>query len=168
MQCLRREEEAREYERMVNPPRAAETFPQRFPNSRSAKLFPTSAADVGDDDEVSYNDVNRQMTVIINILVSIIACSVALWIAARHWTTPSRLALSMAGSILIAIAETVVYSGYLRRVRESRAKNKKEVEVKEIIKTWVIGDEKEEKSEPIPIQPMSTNDNASRRRKTGK
>ncbi len=139
MARLRREEEDRVYERMINPPLPKETFPQRFPHSPHNNLFPPSQMDVGEDDEISFADINRQMALIINIIISIVACSVALWLAARHWSTPSRLGLSMGGSGMIGIAEVVIYAGYLRRLKEARDKGKKEVELKEIVKTWVIG-----------------------------
>ncbi|KAL8721742.1 MAG: hypothetical protein Q9225_001640 [Loekoesia sp. 1 TL-2023] len=141
MARLRYEEEARIYERMVNPPLPMETFEQRFPNSSNAKLFSGNQAQVDEDDDVTYADVNRQMALIVNILVSIVACSVALWLVASRWSTPSRLALSMGGSVLVAVAEAVVYTGYLRRVKEARESGKKQVEIKEIVKTWVIGDD---------------------------
>ena len=167
MARLRREEEDRAYERMINPPRPTETFSQRFPNSSRATLFPAAQADVGDDDEVSYADVNRQMTLIINILISIVACSVAIWLAARHWSTPTRLGLSMGGSGMIGVAEVVVYAGYLRRIKEARDKGKKNVEVKEIIKTWVIGGqhEKADLDQAILIDPKAPKDDELRRRK---
>ena len=139
MARLRREEEDRIYERMISPPLPKETFTQRFPNSVHNNLFNTSQTDAVEDDEISYADINRQMALIINILISIVACSVALWLAARHWSTPSRLGLSMGGSGMIGIAEVVIYAGYLRRLKEAREKGKKEVELKEIVKTWVIG-----------------------------
>ena len=44
---------------------------------------------------------------------------------------------------MIGIAEVVIYAGYLRRLKEAREKGKKEVELKEIVKTWVIGGDKE-------------------------
>ena len=138
---LRHEEEARAYERMINPPLPTETFEQRFPNSANSKLFSENQAQIDDDDEITYADINRQMAVIANILVSIVACSVALWIVASRWRTPQRLALSMGGSSLVAVAEVVVYVGYLRRLKEAREKGKKHVEIKEVIKTWVIGGE---------------------------
>ena len=140
MARLRREEEASAYERMINPPLPLETFEQRYPNTAGSKLFGT--ARVTDDDEVTYADVNRQMAVIINVLLSIVACSVALWLASRHWSTPRRLGLSMGGSGLVAIAEVVVYLGYLRRITEAKIKTKKHVEVQEIINTWEIGSRK--------------------------
>lgn len=138
MERLRREEEARAYERMINPPMLVESHAHYA--SQAAKLFPTSTqTGADDDDEITYADVNRQMALIINILVSIVACSVAIWIASSHWSTPKRLGLSMGGSGLIGVGEVVVYAGYLRRLKEAREKGKKHLEVKEIIKTWVIG-----------------------------
>ncbi|KAL8724750.1 MAG: hypothetical protein Q9166_007764 [cf. Caloplaca sp. 2 TL-2023] len=143
MARLRHEEEARAYERMVHPPLPMETFKQRFPNSSSTKLFAGNQAQSHPDDDITYADVNRQVVMIFNILVSIVACSIALWLVASRWSTPRRLSLSMGGSILVAVAESVVYAGYLKRVKEAREKGKNQVEVKEIIKRCVIGgDEK--------------------------
>ena len=151
MARLRREEEARAYERMIHSPTPAEAFAQRYPTSSNAKLFsPATQADFDEDDEVTYSDINRQMALIINILISIVACSVAIWLAARHWSTPKRLGLSMGGSGMIGVAEAVVYAGYLRRLKEAREKGKKEIEIKEIIKTWVIGGEEKEPSQDSP------------------
>lgn len=167
MARLQREEENRAYERMINPPLPTETFSQRFPNSSHPALFPAAQADIGEDDEVSYADINRQMTLIINILISIVACSVAIWLAARHWSTPTRLGLSMGGSGMIGIAEVVVYAGYLRRIKEAREQGKKHVEIKEIIKTWVIGgeDEKADRDQAILIHSKASKDDELRRRK---
>lgn len=166
MARLRREEEARAYERMINPPLPSQTFSERFPTSQ-ANLFPAAQADIGDDDEISYADINRQMALIINILISIVACSVAIWMAARHWSTPSRLGLSMGGSGMVGVAEVVVYAGYLRRLREAREKGKNEVEIKEIIKTWVIGSEHEvDSNDSQIIVPKASHVKSVRRRKT--
>ena len=143
MARLRREEEARAYERLINPPLPVESFSQRFPATHP-ELFPASTqAEIDQDDEITYADVNRQMALILNILVSIVACSVAIWLAASHWSTPKRLGLSMGGSLMIGVAEVVVYTGYLRRLKEARVKGKREVEIKEVIKTWVIGGHEE-------------------------
>lgn len=169
MARLRREEEARAYERMINPPIVAETFAQRFPESQTAKLFPTRTQSGTDenDDEITYSDLNRQMALILNILVSIVACSVAIWMASSHWSTPKRLGLSMGGSGLIGIGEVVVYAGYLRRLQQAKEKGKKHVEVKEILKTWVIGGESpvEEKSTlDANVQTSFDNENIRKRR----
>lgn len=44
----------------------------------------------------------------------------------------------MSGSGLIAVAEVVIYAGYIRRVNEAKSKEKKVMEKKEIVDTWVI------------------------------
>ncbi|KAJ4269495.1 hypothetical protein NW762_001155 [Fusarium torreyae] len=73
MARLRREEEARSYERMMNPIPHQETFKDRFPHSAAAFAEvnrPTSAADIGDED-IAMEEVHKQVTLIINFLVSI-------------------------------------------------------------------------------------------------
>ena len=137
MARLRREEEAAAYERMINPPLPVETFGQRFPNAGGPRLF--GKAETSEIDEVTYADVNRQIALIFNVIISIVACSVALWLASKHWSVPKRLGLSMGGSGIVAIAEVVVYAGYIRRVQAAKTQSKKQVEVKEIIDTWEIG-----------------------------
>ncbi|KAL9120636.1 MAG: hypothetical protein Q9187_002810, partial [Circinaria calcarea] len=151
MTRLRREEEARNYERMINPTSPMQSFAQRFPNSTYVNLFESNQRAVTEeDDEITYADINRQMALIINILVSIVACSVAIWIASSRWSTPRRLGLSMGGSGMVGVAEVVVYAGYLRRIKEAKEKGKKHIEIKEVIKTWVIGgDDKEPDQDDI-------------------
>lgn len=145
MARLRRDEETRAYERMINPQPPVETFEQRFPNFVNTKLFAESLANTDTENEMTYADVNRQLALIINILLSIVACSAAIWIVSGHWSTAKRLGLSMGGSGLVGVAEVAVYAGYIRRLKEARRRGAKHVEIKEVIKTWVIGgDLKEE------------------------
>ena len=120
-----------------------ETFAQRFPMSSAAHAFP-SYQEPESEDEVTYADINRQMAVIANVLLSIVACAGAIWIAARWWSTPARLALSMSGSLLVGVAEVVVYGGYIKRVSEAKGKEKGVQEIREVVRTWVIGGEKED------------------------
>lgn len=141
MKRLRQEEEERQYNLMLNPPPPLEAFNQRFPNgpSTGTQRFSAGAgAPPDEDDEVTYADINRQMALIINVLVSIIACSVSIWIAARRWEVPQRLALSMTGSGLVAAAEVVIYFGYIRRIKDAKVKERGMVERKEVMETWVL------------------------------
>jgi hypothetical protein len=138
MARLRKEEEARTYERMLNPAPPSETLTQRFPTASHGHLFPPTSAAQEEEDEMTYADVNRQMALIANVLISIIACSVAIWKMAWHWDTPARLALSMAGSITVAIAEVAIYAGYIGRVSEAKTKERKKVETKTVQESWVI------------------------------
>lgn len=139
MQKLREDEERRQYERMLNPPPHNETFNIRSPHSSVFDPATSHGIHVPDDvDEVTYADVNRQMVLIINILISIICCSVAIWIAARRWSVPQRLGLSMSGSGLVAAAEVAIYMGYISRIKSAKVKESKQVEIKEVFETWVI------------------------------
>ncbi|PQE07930.1 vacuolar ER assembly Vma12 protein [Rutstroemia sp. NJR-2017a WRK4] len=149
MAKLRREEEARAYERMMNPPPPMETFAQKYPTSSAAHAFAANFADDKntDEDEVTYADIDRQIAVIFNVIVSIVACAAGIWMAAAWWSTPTRLALSMSGSLLVGVAEVVVYAGYIRRVGEAKGKEKKLQEVKEVVRTWVVGPKETEEQE---------------------
>ena len=161
MSRLRKEEEARQYERMINPPPEVETFSQRFPHSPTTQLFAGGIQTLSvEDEEMTYADINRQMALILNILISIIACSAAIWMVASHWSTPKRLGLSMGGSGMVGVAEIVVYAGYIRRLKEAKEKSKKAVEVKEIVKTWVIGGQE---PEPEFKAPKSTSPTQARK-----
>lgn len=153
MARLRHDEEARSYQRMVNPPPHTESFQDRFPHHAlaSASAFaevnrPTTAADMGDD-EVTLNDVHRQVTLILNFLASIIGVAVTLWVAARWWSLPARLFLTMGGALLVGVAEVAVYSGYVWRMGEAKQREDALGEVKEVVGTWVVGDEGEGEGE---------------------
>lgn len=130
---------------MLNPTPASESFSQRFPTAGAAQgfLFPpaTSKPDSdspNDDDEMTYADINRQMAMIANVLISILACSVGVWKAAWHWNVPERLALSMVSSIVVALAEVAIYAGYIGRLSEARQRERTKVEKKEVAESWVI------------------------------
>lgn len=149
MKRLRAEEEQKQYDRMLNPPPVNETFNQRFPNSGYAFNPATSigqAPGADEVDELTYADVNRQLGLIINVLISIVCCGVAIWVAARRWSVPQRLGLSMSGSIVVAVAEVVIYTGYIRRVGDAKSTERKNIETKEIVETWILSGSGSEKS----------------------
>ncbi|GAM85594.1 hypothetical protein ANO11243_036010 [Dothideomycetidae sp. 11243] len=130
---LREEEERRAYERMINPP-ALISGP--LPGTFGASL--SNAPQAVEVDDVTFSDVNRQMTLIINVLVSIIACSVGIWVTAWHWDTPARLALSLIGSFAVAVAEVAIYLGYIKRLSDAKSKERLLTESKEVVETWVF------------------------------
>lgn len=126
----------------------ANSTAEQIAPSPLGQLDPREAAFV--DDELSYQEVHRQIILIINVLVSIICCSVFIWVAARQWTAPKRLALSMSGSVVVAVAEVVIYNGYVRRIKEAKQKEKKKPEIKKIIESWVIDSSSSGKEVAIP------------------
>lgn len=139
MQRLRQQEEQREYERMINPLPEKESFGQRFPGaSFNPNTYHGQTGNDGVADDVTYQDIDRQVALIINVLVSIIACAVALWVVARHWSVPQRMALSMGGSLTVAAAEVAIYLGYIRRIEDAKGKEIKMAEKKEVSEMWVI------------------------------
>lgn len=167
MARLRREEETRSYERMTNPPPPMETFAQRFPSASVAHAFTANfPGPTSEDDDVTYADIDRQIAVIFNVIVSIIACAFGLWMAAKWWSTPARLALSMSGSLIVGIAEVVVYMGYIRRVGEAKGQAKKLREVKEVTATWVVGgNAKDGQIKPVLLDEKDDNKDAKPRRR---
>ncbi|OAK94732.1 hypothetical protein IQ06DRAFT_298232 [Phaeosphaeriaceae sp. SRC1lsM3a] len=150
MARLRAEEEARSYERMLHPPPTRETFSQRFPSAPAAFSLGATAAPASEEDELTYEEVHRQIILIINILISIVCVAVFIWVAARHWTVGKRLGLSMAGSFGIAVAEVAVYGGYVRKVKEAKRIEKRKPEIKEIVRSWVI-DKGQETEHSVPV-----------------
>ncbi|KAI0602511.1 endoplasmic reticulum-based factor for assembly of V-ATPase-domain-containing protein [Biscogniauxia sp. FL1348] len=158
MARLRREEEERSYERMLKKAPPRESFAEKFPYAPMAHSFaevnkPSKAADIGSDD-IEYGDVQKQVTLIMNFLVSIAGCGAALWMAAQWWSTSARIFLSLGGSIVVAIAEVAVYSAYSWRMAEGERKEKEKKEVKQIVHSWVVGEENSEKHKPIIEEPL--------------
>lgn len=139
MARLRRDAEEREYVRLTKATPASETYSKNLPATSPAFAFASTEAyiETSPDDNITYDDVNRQLTLILNVLISIIACSAALWMVSKWWSTPARLALSFAGSIIVAVAEVGVYFGYIRKVKESVKEEKAVKEVRELVDTWV-------------------------------
>ncbi|KAL6897116.1 endoplasmic reticulum-based factor for assembly of V-ATPase domain-containing protein [Trichoderma evansii] len=166
MARLRREEDARAYERMVNPPLPLETFQSRFPNAAHAFAEanrPTKAEDLGDD-EITYNEVQRQVMLIINFLVSIVGVAATLWIAGRWWSLSSRVFLTLGGSIVVAIAEVAVYSSYMWRMGEAKSKQGAVKETKEVVQSWVVGQEGDGDDKSVLLRSKGEEDESVRRR----
>ncbi|KAI0122784.1 endoplasmic reticulum-based factor for assembly of V-ATPase-domain-containing protein [Daldinia grandis] len=171
MARLRHEEEERSYERMLKKALPRESFAQRFPSGPMAHSFaevnrPFRASDIGED--IEHGDIQKQITLVINFLVSIFGCAVALWLAARWWSVPARLFLSLGGSIVVAIAEVAVYSAYTWRMAEGEKQQKKVKEVKKIVQTWVVGEgdnAKEDFIEALIPENMKPETNLRRRTK---
>ncbi|KAI0845925.1 endoplasmic reticulum-based factor for assembly of V-ATPase-domain-containing protein [Daldinia vernicosa] len=171
MARLRHEEEERSYERMLKKAPPRESFARRFPSDPMAHSFaevnrPFRASDIGED--IEHGDIQKQITLVINFLVSIFGCGVALWLAARWWGVPARLFLSLGGSIIVAIAEVAVYSAYTWRMAEGEKQQKKMKEVKKIVQTWVVGEDdnvKEGSVEELTLENMEPETNIRRRTK---
>ncbi|CDK29493.1 unnamed protein product [Kuraishia capsulata CBS 1993] len=83
-------------------------------------------------------ELKHQVTTIINILISVVSVGYAVW----YWTGTSmnindayRILLCLFFSILVLIAEVVVFGGYLRKIEEARSVERKKIEVKKVIES---------------------------------
>ncbi|KAJ3558647.1 hypothetical protein NPX13_g9668 [Xylaria arbuscula] len=157
MARLRHEEEERSYERMIRKAPPRETFAERFPMAPMAHSFaevnkPSKKSDEEADD-IEFGDVQKQMTLIINFLVSVFGCGAALWKLAQWWPVSTRLFLSLGGAIVVAITEVAVYSAFTWRMSQSEKKQTNMKEVREVVKTWIVGEDdiKTGLKEPTPL-----------------
>ncbi|KAI0460592.1 endoplasmic reticulum-based factor for assembly of V-ATPase-domain-containing protein [Xylaria acuta] len=145
MARLRRDGEERSYERMLRKAPARETFAERFPLAPMAHSFaevnrPSRKSDEEVDD-VEFGDLQKQITLIVNFLVSVFGCGAALWKLAQWWPVSTRLFLSLGGAIVVAITEVAVYSAYAWRMSQGEKQQATMKEVREVVKTWVVGEE---------------------------
>jgi TMEM199 family protein len=160
MDRLRREEESRAYERMMAPHPRLETFAQRYPNAPSASREhgpalsmagafaeinrPHTKEDEGSEG-LDFKELNRHLMVVFNVLVSIFGVAATVWFAARWRDTTERLLLTLLAALTVAVADAVLYSGVLVDLMGKPTPKKKEAEVREVVHTWVMGDEDEER-----------------------
>lgn len=144
MARLRRDEEERKYQRMVssaNAPLGSDQYPSISPGSLAHSFAevnrPSNRVDEGDN-EVTLNEVHRQMVLIINFILTILGTAATLWILARWWNTPARLFLTMGGSALVGVAEIGVYYAYIWHLGEAKKKDDQTKEVQQVVETWVV------------------------------
>lgn len=127
MARLRKEAERREYAQLVS----------RKPSDLEA--------DTDDKDDISPS-------LVFNILLSIVLCAGTMFYLTRWWANDGlRVLLSLTTGLLVGIAEVTVYAGYLRKVKESKDKERSKREKKQLIGEYT--------GEPVePIDHMASVD----------
>lgn len=87
---------------------------------------------LGQDPDEEKDDVTPSL--VLNMLLSVVMCAGAAFYLTKWWPNDGvRVLVSLATGIVVGIAEVTVYSGYLRKVDESRKKERKKKEKKEVI-----------------------------------
>lgn len=82
--------------------------------------------------EEEKDDINPSL--VLNILLSVVMCAGAMFYLTRWWRNDGvRVLLSLSTGILVGVAEVTVYAGYLRKVKESREKERAKREKKQFI-----------------------------------
>jgi hypothetical protein len=89
----------------------------------------------GFEQDVEQTDEdNIPVSLPFNILVSVLCCGGAVFYMTRYWNNAGlRVLLSLGVAVLVGVAEVVVYSGYLRKVKEARRKERAKLERKEVM-----------------------------------
>lgn len=90
-----------------------------------------------DGSDAAKDDVTPSL--VANILLSVLMCAGAVWVMTRYWTNDGlRVLTSLATAIVVAVAEVVVYNGYLRKVRIAGQKERRVRERKEVVGTDIV------------------------------
>lgn len=88
----------------------------------------------GIDEESEQTEDDIPVSLPFNILVSVLCCGGAVFYMTRYWNNAGlRVLLSLGVAVLVGVAEVVVYSGYLRKVKESKRKERAKLERKEVM-----------------------------------
>jgi uncharacterized membrane protein YidH (DUF202 family) len=148
MARLRSEEQEKEYRKFIAKDR--NSYTGIVDSIGSYAFMPDANVDlnkVGNIGEAA-KEVKHQLTTIVNVLITVVSVGYAVW----YWSGSSmglngkndatRLLLSIFASIVVLVAEVVVFSGYLRKVDESREKEKNIIESRSIVETVVIQNKK--------------------------
>ena len=107
MASLRAEAEARSYASLISK------------QEQQTQIGPFTAIDEEKDDITP--------SLVFNILISIVMCGAAVWVMTRWWRSDGlRVLMSLATGIVVGVAEVVVYSGYLRKVKMAREREGQE------------------------------------------
>lgn len=88
----------------------------------------------GIDHEVEHAEDNIPVSLPFNILVSVLCCGGAVFYMTRYWNNAGlRVLLALGVGVVVGVAEVVVYSGYLRKVKEARREERAKVERREVV-----------------------------------
>lgn len=120
MARLRAEQEQREYKALLD-----------------RQAFEERKALYGQDFEEQKDDISPSL--VLNILLSVVMCAGVAFHLTRWWTNDGvRVLVSLGTGIVVGVAEVTVYAAYLRKVEESRRRERKLKEKKEIIGEYTI------------------------------
>ncbi|RMZ83349.1 hypothetical protein DV737_g1695, partial [Chaetothyriales sp. CBS 132003] len=73
-------------------------------------------------------------SLVFNILLSVVMCSVAVFVVTRYWSSAGvRVLVSLGAGLVVGVAEVGVYAIYLRNVRVGREKERRKKEKKILI-----------------------------------
>lgn len=130
MTRLRREQEQREYAALVS--------------KQGSGLIAGSGAE---DEDQGSDDLSPSL--VFNILLSIVMCAMTMFYLTRWWHNDGvRVLMSLGTALIVGGAEVTVYAAYLRKVKESKDKERKKREKKILIGEYTG------EAPPVPLSHM--------------
>ena len=98
-----------------------------------------------DDTSLDEEQDDIPPSLVVNILVSIICVGGASFYMTRWWNNDGvRVLVSLLVAVVVGVAEVTVYAGYLRKVRESKQKERKIREKKVVMSTEEVSASKDD------------------------
>lgn len=126
MNKLRMEEQANEFDRLVNKRSEFQTL---YDHMSKDSLTPLQ----------EHKQVKSQITTIFNIFISVASVTYAIW----YWSNSSmrlndayRVLLCLFFGLIVLIAEVFVYMSYLNKVEEAKIKERSKKEIKKVVKSF--------------------------------
>lgn len=113
---------------------------------------------------VDAKALKEEVTTIFNIMISVVAVAWAIWKWTPYWSVQSRTLACLFGSILILVAEVVVYLGYRRRVSAARQTAKELKEKRKVIQVLPIEPVDCIEKEPVITESKAEQSDIRRRR----
>jgi len=89
-----------------------------------------------EEEEYSMKQLRSDLSLIVNVLFSILATGGAVWAVASSWAIAERFSLAFVAALTVGIAEVVVLGSYYRKIEEAKVLERKKVERKEVLRTW--------------------------------
>lgn len=174
MARLRAEQESRDYQKMLTP--ATAPSGGKNPYTRFAAPKTAAAWDLGidikpgDEDTGAMQDIDAQISLIVNVVVSIVACGGAFFLLLRYtgWSDGIRVLASMFGALVVGLAEVVLYASFVRKVGEGKMIERGIKEERSIENTWVIEGSGKEVLEKIGREKVKVERADALRRRKGK
>lgn len=115
MARLRAEQEQRDYKALV-----------------ARQAYEEQKALLGQDLEEQKDDISPSL--VLNVLLSVVMCAGVAFHLTRWWVNDGvRVLVSLGTGLVVGVAEVTVYAAYLRKVDESRRKERRLKEKKEVI-----------------------------------
>lgn len=136
MKELKAREQELEYQKMVNKDDREKTLRVMIEVEEERRQ--------GQDHNASQmaKEIRSEITVIVNVLVSLISVVYAIWYwsgTSTHMSIESRVLWSLFFGLLVLVAEVVVFGGYLRKIQDARAHERAKSDRHEVVETFTFG-----------------------------